>query len=70
MQSSIVVLKLQLGDSLGSEVERLATSMGLTPDEWLFLFLAKGRLTPDVESELAEARNGGVYFFGQGALNA
>lgn len=70
MQSSIVELKMLLGDSLTSEVQRLAASMKLAPAEWLFLFLAKGRLTPDVESELAEARNDGINFFGQGALNA
>lgn len=70
MRSSIVELKMLLGDSLTSDVQHLAASLKLKPAEWLFLFLAKGRLTPDVESELAEAKNDGIYFFGQGALNA
>lgn len=70
MQSSIVELKLQLGDSLASEVEQRAARMNLAPSNWLSLFLAKGRLTPDVEEELAIAQKEGVLFFTHGALNA
>ena len=70
MQSSIVELKLPLGDSLASEVEQRAASMNLAPSDWLSLFLAKGRLTPDVEEELAVARNEGALFFAPRALNA
>ena len=70
MQSSILELKLLLGDSLASEVEQRAAKMHLTPSDWLYLFLVKGRLTPDVEQELAEARNEGFLFFTPGALNA
>lgn len=70
MQSSIVELKLPLGDSLTSEVEQRAAKMNLAPSDWLSLFLAKGRLTPDVVDELAIARNEGVLFFTPKALNA
>lgn len=61
MQLSIVELKLQLGDSLASEVEQRAARMNLAPSDWLSLFLAKGRLTPDVVEELAVARSNGVF---------
>ncbi len=70
MQSSIVVLNLQLGDSLASEVEQRAARMNLAPSDWLSLFLAKGRLTPDVVDELAIAKKEGVLFFAPKALNA
>jgi len=70
MQSSIVVLNLQLGDSLASEVEQRAARMNLAPSDWLSLFLAKGRLTPDVVDELAIAKKEGALFFAPKALNA
>lgn len=70
MQSSMLVLKLQLGDSLASEVEQRAARMNLDPSDWLTLFLAKGRLTPDVVDELAVAKKEGVLFFTPKALNA
>jgi len=63
MTSSIVELKLPLGDSLASEVEQRAARMNLAPSAWLSLFLAKGRLTPDVVDEIARAKNKGVLFF-------
>ncbi len=70
MQSSIVELKLPLGDSLTSEVEQRAARMNLAPSAWISLFLAKGRLTPDVVNELAVAKKEGVLFFTREALNA
>lgn len=70
MKSSIVELKLQLGDSLTSEIENRAAEMNLTPSGWLSLFLAKGRLTPDVAEELATAKKEGLLFFTREALNA
>lgn len=47
MPSSIVELKLQLGESLGNEVVELAQKSKTTPERWLAYFLANGRLTPD-----------------------
>lgn len=38
MQSSIVELKLPLGDSLTSEVEQRAARMNLAPSAWISLF--------------------------------
>lgn len=70
MQSSIVELKLPLGDSLTSEVEQRAARMNLAPSDWISLFLAKGRLTPDVVNELAVAKKEGALFFTREALNA
>lgn len=70
MNLSIVELRLPLGDSLTSEVEQKAASMNLAPSDWLSLFLAKGRLTPDVVDELAVAKKEGVLFFTRKALNA
>ena len=70
MNSSIVELKLPLGDSLTSEVEQKAARMNLAPSDWLSLFLAKGRLTPDVVDEFALAKREGILFFAPKALNA
>lgn len=53
MNSSEVELKLPLGDFLFSEVQRMASSMNMKEDQWLFYFLAKGRLTPKGISEMA-----------------
>ena len=53
MNSSIVELKLPLGDSLGTEVEKRAASLKLKPEGWISLFLTKRRLTPNVVNELA-----------------
>ena len=62
MQSSIVELMLPLGDLLTSEIEQRATRMNVTPGEWLTIFLANGRLTPDVAEELSEAKREGLLF--------
>lgn len=64
MQSSASELKLLLGESLLSDVRRRADALKVTPEEWVFLFLAKGRLTPEIEEEAAE------IFFELEALNA
>ena len=66
MQSSQVELKLQLGESLGNEIMKMANRLSLTPELWLQIFLAKGRLTPSIEDDFARA---GI-FFNQGAFNA
>ena len=56
MKSSIVELKLQLGESLESEVARRAQRAGITPEAWIAYFLADGRLTPKERSALVEAQ--------------
>ena len=66
MQSSQVELKLQLGESLGNEITKMANRLSLTPEHWLLFFLANGRLTPSVEEDIARA---GI-FFEHGAFNA
>lgn len=53
MKSSVSELKLQLGESLENEVEKLAARFGETPAQYLFFFLAKGRLTPAALNDLA-----------------
>ena len=51
MQSFVSELKLLLGDSLQNEVCERAKSLKMTPEQWVFIFLAKGRLTPELEEE-------------------
>lgn len=53
MNSSEVELKLPLGDFLFNEVRRMAASMDMREDQWVFYFLANGRLTPSGLSEMA-----------------
>lgn len=52
MKSYVSELKLQLGEYLESEVEKHAARFCESPAQYLFFFLAKGRLTPEVLDEL------------------
>lgn len=61
MKSSSVELKLPLGDFLTIEVKRMAEMLGLSVESWMQSFLAKGRLTPEVERDLGIAHDEGYF---------